>query len=159
MRWMPVSFLAAPLVAVALVAGCSGDDSDDSVATPVEREAPAPRTENAESAGVCLDVPFPIQREIRSGLVEGVTASGFQAVRSEDFDAVWLVSGLIEVEGAPGAETATWSTNDFSETPEFSGTVFTINETARRFSDHPPSAAVIGDLRMVADASRGCVSE
>ena len=88
----------------------------------------------AEESARCIGVPGPIAAAIREGLVSGVRLTDLRAVRSDDYERIWMVSGRLEGEGLDGSDAATWATNKFRDAAH-TGLIFAAEFLAEEFSD------------------------
>lgn len=120
--------LAAIALAAALpLAGCGGSETADT-----SEEPPSGGETATQQADRCRDVPQARIDAIASGLDKsaGVSAGNAAAVRSRDYEKMWMVA--IELNG-PGldGEKGVWTTNRLEE----QGLVFAVDGIAKEFSD------------------------
>lgn len=133
--------------ALALTA-CGGDDSTDAdtaaPATPRASQttsaAPEPSDEPSPepTADRCLVVPVEkMQEVIASGVEDGVGQMTFKAasaVKSEDFENIYMVAGRFDVPGVEG-EVGVWATNNIE--PLGGGLIMSVDGLAQEFTVWP----------------------
>lgn len=73
--------------------------------------------------------PALVQR-LRDGLKPGVSLTYVNTVKSNDFQRVWFVAGLLTGSGIPAKTVGLWAVNDVTG----GGLTYSINGTAKSFS-------------------------
>jgi len=111
-------------------------------------------TTSSTTLSRCEVVGQALSGSIAAGLTVqgGGTLRGAQAVKSTEYDKVWMVSADIEGPGLGGKDNiGTWATNDLTG----NGMIFSVNAVAREFSQWGPGLKPSDDG--VAE-SRACVT-
>jgi hypothetical protein len=80
----------------------------------------------------CLDVPANLGAGISEGLSSGITASGWQAVKSNDFEKIYMIAAQLRGEGLGDDTYAVWASNSLELG---GGLVFSVDGYAPHFSD------------------------
>ncbi len=109
----------------------------------------------------CLSVPESITRRLNDGLnIEGGSVANFQAVKSNDFESVYFVSGILQGPGlGRDADLITFVTNKLDSSE--AGLTFSAGAVSTEFSDWPDISTTNLGVTMGDDGydeSRECVS-
>lgn len=103
------------IIAIVAIASGGGNDSGD-------------------IASRCLPVPAALGDGIASALDDGITASDWQAVKSNDFKNVYMVAAKLAGPGMGDDTTGVWATNRLEAAP---GMILAVDGIAQEFSDWP----------------------
>jgi hypothetical protein len=144
-------------IAVVVLAGCGGNGGQ-------QAEEPAPTRPAATAAPTtapsrCLDVPKALVDAIETGLT--VTGGGSlrnaRAVRSKDFEKVWMVAADIQGEAMEGGDDiGVWATNSLRG----DGLIFAIDGFAQEFSNWGHGDETDANITQAADGvqeAKDCV--
>jgi hypothetical protein len=104
-------------------------------------------------ASRCMSVPADVIARIESGLTVdgGGSLRNVKAVKSNDFESVYFISGDLQGSGLEGDnDIATFSTNQL----DYSGMTFSVDAVADEFSDWPLGSGTSFNLRMSDDGAR-----
>lgn len=128
----------------------------------IEVEPSGGEEKEAEQAtSRCLDIPANVVERIESGL--DIAGEGYlrnvKAVKSNDFESVYFVSGDLQGAGLEGEnDLATFATNQLDHT----GLIFSVNTVAAEFSVWPLGRDTDSNITMSDDGAResyDCVSQ
>jgi len=128
---------AAAVLAMAALAGCSGDedagaDEVRSVAATTPAAPPTPNESPADESR-CVAVAPAVARAIATGLEGGPKRfEATAAVRSRDYERAWMVAGRFRPQGSDPL-VGVWVTNDVSS--QGPGLVYAVDPFAEQFSD------------------------
>lgn len=106
----------------------------------------------------CLPVPAGLGDGIGSGLESGITASNWQAVKSTDFEKVYMVAGKLSGPGMGDDTIGVWATNRLEASP---GMILAVDGIAQEFSDWPDGDTTDAETSSTDDGvseARDCVS-
>jgi len=112
-----VLLLIVAVIAIAAIASM-GDDDD-------------PETETASR---CRNVPAAMGDGIATGIEEGITASGWQAVKSSDYENLFMIAGRLSGPGMDDDTIGVWASNSLEAG---GGLILAVNGLAQEFSDWP----------------------
>lgn len=101
------------------------------IARPSEQASPSTAQSQSTAPSRCIDVPSALVDAIESGLQGNNTLASAAAVKSRDYENVWMVAAVIEGEGLSG-DAGVWATNDLSAG---GGLIFSVDGFANSFSD------------------------
>lgn len=116
--------------------------------------------EVVQIASRCLSVPADVIARIEGGLNVngGGSLKNVKAVKSNDFESVYFISGDLQGSGLEGdGDIATFATNQF----DYSGMTFSVDAVAGEFSDWPLGSGTSFNISMSSDGaqqSRDCAS-
>jgi len=105
----------------------------------------------------CEDVSQTVQDNIQIGILAetGVILTNFQAVRSEDFEKIWMVAALMEGPGMDG-DIGVWATNKIDDT----GIILAVDGLAQEFSEWPDGDSTDAEMSAAddgVDEAKDCV--
>jgi hypothetical protein len=109
----------------------------------------------------CMSVPADVIARIESGLDinGGGSLKNVGAVKSNDFESVYFISGDLQGSGLEGSrDIATFATNQL----DYTGMTFSVDAIADEFSDWPLGSGTSFNIRMSDDGaseSRDCVGQ
>jgi hypothetical protein len=139
-----------------LLTGCGSDDGGQQASSPTATTTTAaPATQASDR---CEAVSGVLVAAIKAGLtVTGGTLRNAKAVRSKDFEKVWMVAADIQGSGMEGSEDiGVWATNSL----QGDGLVFAIDGFAQEFSDWGHGDTTDANITQAADGvqeAKDCV--
>ena len=155
------------------VAACGGGDADTAAPATTTTSATAKVTTTTEPVSStarattttakstrCLEVPADKVEGIATGLKGGTTLRSAQAVKSKDYEKVWIISAEIEGPGVEGDDQiGTWASNGLTASE---GLILSIDGFAKQFSDWPDGSKSKAGFSQIDDGvkqSRECVKD
>ena len=118
-------------------------------------------TSGNPAAARCETVPLAVVDRIAAGLtVQGATLGNARAVRSGDFDRVWLVAAQVDTPGATSTpQIGLWATNSLQAGAP--GSILAIDSVARSVSRFGSGGSGSGGISSASDGAtdvRSCVT-
>lgn len=153
-KWLKIvgGAFAALLLLVIIIGASSSTETENS-------EKPQESSQESKEEPVasrCEDVPNNIVANINEGFnTEGISFRKAQAVKSNDYESVYFVSGDLQGSGLEGEDDfATFATNKLDEV----GIYMAVDAVANEFSVFPDGATTDAQLSMSDDGARESLS-
>lgn len=148
------------LIVLTLVAvGCG--DVDDTSTTTLEAEQQRMTEEAAqedEAEARCVDVPRDAMDRISEGLTGDVRLTSAVAVRSGDYEEVYMIAGELDGPGLEGeGDVGVWASNSLEPG---GGLTLAVDGVANEFSDWPDGGGTDAEMSVTDDGvseARDCL--
>jgi len=142
--------IASLALFVLVVAAACGDGDGDSESASGTTGQPRSTTTQAQEPNRCVTVPSALVAAIEEGLTVsgGGTLRNARAVKSNDFEKVYMVAADIQGAGMEGNEqVGVWATNSLKG----DGLIFSVDGQAKEFSDWGDGATTDANITQAAD--------